>query len=473
MLNKNKDFCLFIILIGVSFVSVYYTPAEFNRIVFILILYSAYKTKMDYVYFAWFFFLLDAPSMLFSASSLDVDARIPLYPIIAGISVSFQELFIIMYIFKFYERRKSLNFVFYNEFRWYFVIGFFVFLYSFVFGISFDSFVATFRSLLPWAMILVIPAYLNNEVFLVRFSLLIFPFVFIAFSFQIFSYINGIYLDSYLRGMFVDYNLFINSKYIARVINSPFIIYFSIIQAFYFFLKRNIEINSFYLILVIFVGCISVILTATRGWIISLISILLLVFIFFSLSKSIKKIMFLIFISFILINVSFYNFPQLNLQLERTLMRLSSIQLLISGDLTAGGTLQRLDVRMPKVMNKFWESPIIGWGFSNGFQEYKDGHVGHANILLNIGLLGYVFINIIYLKICIKTKKIIQNREVLMKEGRAPLVYLFGLFSIFIIHSSSTQFWGYDMFYSQIPKILLLSFIFSSINIIYLHRKNA
>jgi O-antigen ligase len=143
-------------------------------------------------------------------------------------------------------------------------------------------------------------------------------------------------------------------------------------------------------------------------------------------------------------------------------MRLSSIQLLISGDLTAGGTLQRLDVRMPKVMNKFWESPIIGWGFSNGFQEYKDGHVGHANILLNIGLLGYVFINIIYLKICIKTKKIIQNREVLMKEGRAPLVYLFGLFSIFIIHSSSTQFWGYDMFYSQIPKILLLSFIFSS-----------
>jgi hypothetical protein len=49
-----------------------------------------------------------------------------------------------------------------------------------------------------------------------------------------------------------------------------------------------------------------------------------------------------------------------------------------------------------------------------------------------------------------------------MKEGRAPLVYLFGLFSIFIIHSSSTQFWGYDMFYSQIPKILLLSFIFSS-----------
>ena len=63
-----------------------------------------------------------------------------------------------------------------------------------------------------------------------------------------------------------------------------------------------------------------------------------------------------------------------------------------------------------------------------------------------------------------------RKNKIRLNEGNSPIIYLLGLLTSFIIHSTSTQFWGYDMFFSQIPKIMFFGFLFSSVNIITLDK---
>lgn len=152
---------------------------------------------------------------------------------------------------------------------------------------------------------------------------------------------------------------------------------------------------------------------------------------------------------------------------------ISTLEKLVAGDITAGGTLARLDIRGPRVMNKFWQSPILGWGFANGYYEYADGHVGHQNILLNVGIVGYLFVNGLFIYLCIKIWSLCRKVEAEGLLKRAPLVYIGALIAVYVIHTSSTQFWGFDMYYDQIKKVLFFSLLFTAVNIClskYRHR---
>jgi hypothetical protein len=50
-------------------------------------------------------------------------------------------------------------------------------------------------------------------------------------------------------------------------------------------------------------------------------------------------------------------------------------------------------------------------------------------------------------------------------EGKSPLIYIVGLAVVFLIHSSSTQFWGYTL---SMNKILFFAFLFGAVNAVIL-----
>ena len=222
--------------------------------------------------------------------------------------------------------------------------------------------------------------------------------------------------------------------------------------------------------MVAFVGLFSILLTATRGWIIASSILLLGTFFLFGLSRSITKLFRLVIVSVFGFWVVVSQFPVLKPQVDASFERLATIEALAAGDITAGGTLGRLNVRSPKVMKKFWESPVFGWGFSNEYFDNHDQHVGHQNILLNIGVLGYVFIMGLFISIWIKTWRLSRRKEIRRYEGNAPLVYLFSLIAVFVIHSSSTQLWGYHL---GKEKTLFLAFLLAAINAVQLFRKSS
>ncbi len=463
-MNINyKDYQLLIILLLTSFVSVYFMPATMNRLIFLGILVAILRTRYDYVYLVWFFIINDAPGRLFSAGAFDA-ARIPLYPVAAGISVSFQELFILLYLFKYVRLKKPPKFIFKKEFTWFLIFGFFVVAYSFLLGMNFGNIVKTFRVFLPWSLIFILPTYIYNREILVRCSLLIFPVVFLALASQIYSYLTGSYLDAYLRRVGSRfYGLTDDSA--ARSYSAVYITLFAIIQAFFFMLSQKSNIKQNYLGMIIFIGMFSIFLTATRGWIIALSFLLVGTFFLSGFSQDIVKWIRIAAISAIVFWIIGAQFPIVQKQVDMTTQRVATLNTLASGDITAGGTLKRMDVRGPRVMSKFWESPVGGWGFSNDFYNYADGHVGNQNILLNIGIVGYVFVNGLFVTLCMKIWRFSRMKEIRKFEGKSSLIYIFGLLAVFLIHSSSTQFWGYSL---SMDKILFFAFLFGSINAVVL-----
>lgn len=465
MTTKIKDYQLLIALLLISFVSVYFTPAMFNRLAFLVILAAAYRTRGDYVYLVWFFIINDAPGRLFSAGTFEA-ARIPLYPIMGGISISFQELFILLYIFKYLNLKKIPPFIFKREFTWFLVFGIIVAAISFPLGMSFDNLIRTFRFLLPWTMVIIIPTFFYSRKILIRASLLIFPMVFLAFFSQIYNYFTGSYLDNFIRGTASSYLLGVKGE-AGRFYSAIFITLFSIIQSLYFIFNRKNEISKNYLGSIVFIGIFTILLTAARGWIIASFILLLGILILFGFAKKITIWIRLLIVSAVIFWIASSQFPILQRQLDASFQRLTTLEVLARGDITAGGTLQRLDVRSPRVMHKFWESPFIGWGFSDDYYDYQDGHVGNQNILLNVGILGYVYVTGLFIYFCLKIWKLARKKEILILEGKAPLIFMLGLIFVFIIHASSTQFWGYTL---SMDKILFFSVFFAAANSVLLYR---
>lgn len=180
---------------------------------------------------------------------------------------------------------------------------------------------------------------------------------------------------------------------------------------------------------------------ATRGWILAFF--LMLLFWIITSERRIYKYLsyFLIvgLIFFLLSNI----LPRVEKQFVQALDRLETMSAIAKGDYTAKGTLARITQRSPRVMNKFEESPIFGFGFTNDFFEYNDGHVGNQNILLNGGVVGFSFFLFFIFSILLKLLRnynYLSNRNIYKKS---MLIFIGMFLSIILIHSTSMQWFTY------------------------------
>ena len=461
-----RDFAELSLLLVYSFIVVYYVGGALADVLFLPLLILAYHSPKKYLWLVWFLIINDAPGRLFSASGVN-DLRIPLYTIVSGISVSFQDLFFATFLLRFLTKPSKIILFYFKELQ-VFALGFiFYTILGFLIGMGSNSLVYTLQAALSWGWIFLVPIYLRNSEQVKRVSLLLFPFVFIALAFQIQSYLTGYHFDSILRNI-QGRKLFIVDETIegaSRSYAAVYLIFLSLCQALFYYTSSSFKIPKTYLSLVIFTCTLTIFLTATRGWIIAF-TILLVGTTFFIKNlftpSSFARLTIVGVITVIILQIQF---PLLTLQLGKSLERLSTLVLLAEGDINAGGTLERLDVRSVSVIDKFSESPILGFGFSNTFYRFNDAHVGHQNILLNVGVVGYLVITIIFFRILYLSWLIGQKRNI------AYLVYSLALLSIFFIHTTSTQFWGYYVGFDFLEKTLTLGFIFAFINIGYKERR--
>jgi len=56
-----------------------------------------------------------------------------------------------------------------------------------------------------------------------------------------------------------------------------------------------------------------------------------------------------------------------------------------------------LTVRLPRVVKGIKQNPILGSGFSNTFDYYRDGHMGWANQILQMGMVGLLLFIIFWI----------------------------------------------------------------------------
>jgi len=462
-----SDFFSFLLLFFAAIVSVYFFSAIFSRFFFLLIIILFWRSEKDYFWFAFIFILLEQPAGFFSGGLADDMQRLPLYTIIGGVSFTVYELFIITAFIKALAKGSKNKMFFNKPLQWLFVYLILILLFSFLFGMNKEGIVRTFRVLSFWTLFISFPFLLKNKDEMIRFCSILFPFIFLVFVGQIYELINGVPLISVIKPVDPDSHSYAlteteNISSVARFISAPYLNLFCFISSlFIIFSRNNAGLNKLYLYSVATLCFLSIVLSATRGWFVAYTITIL--FIIITASVNPVRLAIRAIIPVLLFSI-LYNFtPAFRIQINNAKVRINTLEGLAQGDITLGGTQQRTTIRSDRVMEAFYKNPVTGWGFS--YQGNHDGHVGNQNLLQSTGIIGYslfLYFWLFYIYSILLVKRRIQHGN---PYKMSLVVLLYGFIGIFVIHSTSSQMFGYDPQFSAVNKIFFLVgfFVFSDI----------
>jgi hypothetical protein len=403
--KRDKDFLELLLYLIFALVLVYFVPAPFNKIVFLGLLPLAWRTKRDYLWLVFFFIVEDIPGGLFSGGLVEDPYRLPIYTITPGISFTIRELYLLLLLIKVlfkpvYRQNVQKNY-FSKELTLLSYYLIFLLFISALLGMTFDSYRNFYKLCISLTLFISVPAVLRNRDYFFRFFQILFPFAIFAILFQVYSLTFGQQLIAIFKpGVVTTQGVLSGSggnEEWQRPIEMVHVLLVCFVGSLFFLNKWNRSFKSVYLVVINLLSFLGIFLTGTRSWFLALI----IVYIYFFLTRInqissgfIKKAL----ISSVLI-FSVSLIPVINNQITNAWNRISTLEKVAEGDITAGGTASRFDVRAPEVMEGFMSSTIIaGAGFSELYYQYQDGHVGYHNMLLNAGIAGMILFAFIIVK---------------------------------------------------------------------------
>ena len=463
--NQFKYFFQILILIALSAFCVYYIPPQFNKLLFLLLFIPVWKSKNDYFWFAYLIILLEEPGGLFSGTRLDSPFRLPIYTFAPNVSTSFTELFIILFLIKSFYRNQWYRYKSFVYRKWHGYLGYLLIvllIMSFMLGVSGDHFIPILRGVITLSLYVSTIFIFKNEEDIINFFKIIFPFAFIAIILQLYGMVNHQQLVVLFNPL-ISTTQGVLSGDEMRPIELAVLLLFCFFGSLLYLGKKNSGFSQFYLLAVNITSYVSIFMTATRSWILGF-TIMYLFYSYLNFKRLGKKVIaFIIALGFFLIII--FIIPQIGNQINVASKRVATIGALASGDISAGGTLSRLNERGPRVMEGFKNSTIIlGAGYSDLYFEYVDRHVGFQNILLQSGVIGFIifisFATTLFFIPLRMLKKFSYRSDLRTILRNLPL-----LIPVVLTINSGTQFWGFDV--NGISRIMLLA-AYISISSIYI-----
>lgn len=454
-----KGFNFYILLVGISIVANYMLPVVAKDLWFLFLLYFYYRSKDEVLWFAFIMTLHDGFAGFFGSRGVNIE-------IIPGLpQLEYGHLFIVIAFLKIIVHKKK-SFVFYVH--WLGILfSYILFLvisgYAQGVPLEYNFTLRVIRLIFPIFLIYLLPKLITTIEEYERLFAFIFFLGLMAFMAQFFSVVTGTSPMTYLGlkegRVFED----LEQRAWRGFYNVTATLMSFFLAQFYLGSKKPI-FNRFYLQIILIASFGTVFLSATRGWIVGY-GISLLLFLIFVIRINIRKL----FIFSMVLAVFFQLLmlqPRIRTQFYNSFDRFMTLEALVEGDLTAGGTVQRATERGPRVMKKWAESPLIGFGFSDTFYKTNDGHVGNQNILLHSGVVGallllgfwyYFFFKLIGLSHQVRKKHWLDNSLLVF-----PIFFL----GWFFIHSTSGQHFGY---YLQYRYAFAQAIFFSFGAIVYNH----
>jgi len=443
------------VLFILSVIIAYYSPQEVKIIYQLVLLYLFYKTKKDFLFIALIFIIVSRPGGIFAGDYT--------YTIIKNTPIGnlfFEMVFVIIAALKALKVKTVKNDFFLKEIILILIL-YFVLLIA-VFGVY--KMPAIFRLTLPWLFLFIIPRLFTRIEDYARFFNIIFYFTFVVVVFQIVNIVTGRTFAGLLgdTGYLTIVSKLSGTEELLRPTEGLTISFLALLGAMFFQnYQKHIFSQKFLNIIIVF-AFFSIVLSATRGWILAALFILLIYLLFSSRKKVATIFGFALSVTLVIVALSFT--PIIQTQTDKAIKRFETILLLAQGDVTAGGTLRRIDERAPRVMKKFNESPIVGSGFGQDAIDYSDGHVGNQNLLLHTGVVGFGLFTLLLVSFIFKLFKlneILSNKNNFKSVHLPIILFLLGLI---IIHSTSVQVFGY---LTNIDIGFLLCFLFAFANFVY------
>ena len=457
----SKEFIQFYSLFFLTIFFVYYTPPGINRLYFILLLALFWNSKKDYFWFVFIFILVAQPGILFHGTSRVAIHRIPLYSITTGVSFGFFDLFFLTAFIKAMIKGKFTKLILKKPLVYLLIYMIFLFLISFYYGTNLKLVTSSLRNFTVFTLFVSFPFLVYKKEDFFKFMHLVFPIVFFIIFAQFFYLFTGSNLYYFMIGQSTlnIIELMESSGYtdfIRPMSGGAQLLLFSFIFTLFLIEKKDYPGKKWYLYLVLMISTLSIFLSATRGWIIMYAIMLFLNFIF--IMRKTPKILVQVFLIIFIFLSSYHLIPRLKYSVDNSWRRLSTVEYLLEGDVTAGGTLQRIDKRLPRVLEGFEKNPVFGWGFSETFEKYSDRHVGNFNLLMQIGIIGallFFYFWIKYFHMIFVAKKNLSKKNPFKSS---ILVLAVGFLGILILHFTSAQFFGYYVQPRRVMTIIILIF---------------
>jgi hypothetical protein len=430
-----KTIIRFFLLIIITLISVYYFPKIFGILWLIVLLFLYWYSKNESFWFAFFLVLSDGFMGFFGL----YETTISLIPGMPEIEVS--QFYIILTIIKGRLQKPAYPLFFRNILNIMGVYLIVLIVLGFTIGLkpSFQEYFRIIKLTLPFLLFYSIPRLLKNDDDYYNIFKLLFPISILALIAQIFEIVNIQPLTSYLGAKEFEETIYREDEPIRSFYNSG-IVLLCMFGSLFYFSKKQKSFNGAYMNIITIASFLIAFLSATRGWIIGF-GITLILFFVINLKFSLKRILVITSLVFI-VYFGLMGFPVVRHQVINSYIRFMTVEKITEGDISADETQKRTTIRGPRVMKKWSESPIMGYGFSDEFKKSYDAHVGNQNILLHSGIVGFALMIVFFLSFI--SKMIITA---INSQNYSLLVFVVFFIGWYFIHSTSGQHFAY----SQIP----------------------
>lgn len=432
-------------LLGLIAVAIWatYFGGDLVASVFYLGTFVAYYLSKDEPFWLTFFFVLSDGFIGFFNNYEAVLTAIPGLP-----PVEVGHFYIMLTLVKVIQK-KNTGRPFYDQLLA--VMGIYVLfliVQSYVLGVSPELNVQfrIIKFILPLVLFYTIPRLFDTEEHYRQAFALFIPFAFFALLAQVITISTGLAPSQFLGvGKDIWFLSTAEAGKTYRGFYSTTMVLMSFFGAMYYSAvktpanpdEKATRFNKPLLFAVMAADFLSAFLSATRGWILCFILATFL-YLVFVLKLSARRVGAIAVVS-VLVVVGLMSIPVVEKQFSKAFERVLTLEALMGGDVTAGGTLQRLNERVPRVVKKWEESPLTGWGFSDDFFKYGDFHVGNHNILLQSGIVGAIllafFLGYFHFQLFQRSWMLPQSHP----HKNALLVFPVFFVGWFIIHSSSGQ----------------------------------
>jgi len=448
--SENKDilqlYILFILSVGV----IYKLPTMVGAMFQILLLIAFWRSKRDYFWLAFVLIITSEPGFLFAA--IDAVHSFSFLPDSPFGNLYFYLVFLLLAFFKYYQTKMRPSF---------FLKANLILIFSYLsiqlmaFGVY--KMTAFIRMVLPWLLLFIMPRMLKKEEDMAKFFKLVFSFTFFVIITQIYKLQTGVEFATLLGGVASEVAKArggIEEVGAAlRPLYGIFIPFFAIWGSIYYLTLKKNYFSRQYLNLILGLSIFSIFITATRSW--SIAALFMAIFYIIISSRHPLRTLSQVAIAAVFIFAMVRIVPFLEKQVELSLARYETLEYFAKGDITAGGTTKRFDVRVKRPMAGFAANPIFGWGVGQEYQRYRDGHIGYHNLLMSSGLIGFTFWMLLWLNFIRKMMETYLKFQKKHHYKNVPLVLIAFAGSIFIIHTTA-QWFGYLMGFNTALAIALL-----------------
>ncbi len=445
-------FAVFLVLLTGSLM-VYYNGSSLSRGLYFTGVILLFWVMRDHVLgLAMLFIMIMNPWGMFQYKPDDV-----LIPLTSTMGVQYQPFFSLAVFAKVFfrirmRRGRVRNYIyqFYPPFFYYLL---FLLVIGAIFGHNDLSLYWTFHGVTHFLVFLAIPVmFTENE--LIRFNKLIFIFTILHIlgSFVELVFPNTVMV--WFQGGASNTTGIAYGEGVIRIVSGIGLSIYSLIVAAYYLVRRNSHFSVLLLYMVLVLSWFFIWQSATRGWMIASTFFIISFFLYYS-GKVLSARNTFTAVALILLLVFFM--PQtLQQNFQGAFNRFTTLEALVEGDVTAGGTLSRLTERTPRVLSQFEKSPVFGFGFSQPTRAYYDFHVAIPSLLLLGGIMGllvlvYTLANIILF--------FFKKDKYRVYKG----VFIFGIaiIALLIINASSRKMIGFHMWADV---AFLLSIFFAHFN---------